>query len=765
MKILRLRLCNLASLRDTNAVDFTLPPLANSGLFAITGPTGAGKSTLLDAITLALYGRVARYGSTPSPDAVMSRHTGECSAEIEFSCSAGTFRSVWQLQRARKKPDGKVQAAKRRVIALPDETVIAESTRDADAKILELTGLDYERFLRSVLLAQGDFAAFLKAGPKERTELLQQVTGTAIYQDISQAAFRRAADAEAAHAELLRSHQAVAVLTAEDRARQEANVATHTERVTELTTRFQTIAKRLAEAERWSEIERGSQQLHADQAAHAASVTAAAADLARLEQHERAVPFLSDLTTLDRLAGELTKDHSAARELENRIPELDRGVTVAEQAVRQAQATLAQEIERQQGLRAVWAEVTALDQTLAAHREARRQLDEQHRALRKATAAQRTSLDQATAHLNRASAAHAAARSWLSEHAPDSEMSAQLPEIQTAFARYSAIAAATLQAQAGLLKLSHEAERLETSVREFHTVKLPPLERELGTRAAAVLAATRALETVSEQYSPAELDARRDQVRERRLALDQLAGDAARLRAERVELTRGENEIQQNALELGRSEETRQRVQQRQAELTTLLNARRTTLAFAEKVQSLESHRAELRADTPCPLCGAEHHPYASSRTVASRDLARFRHEVETTAKELSVVDRDTTEAEKRCAGLLADQKRLTTQVLKRGEEHSVRESAWNVLATPRGLAGHYAQEEPLRIALAAAPLRNANVRPKSYPFEPHSRHWRRRSSNTRPRKTPSTRVSTRHRNKRRWLPRRAGRSPQPPSR
>ena len=126
MKILRLRFTNLNSLRDTWSVDFTQPPLSESGLFAITGPTGAGKTTLLDAITLALYGRAARYGSEPSPEEMMSRHTGFCSAEVEFRCASGTFRSVWQLKRARNQPTGKLQNAERRVIALPSEEIIAQ---------------------------------------------------------------------------------------------------------------------------------------------------------------------------------------------------------------------------------------------------------------------------------------------------------------------------------------------------------------------------------------------------------------------------------------------------------------------------------------------------------------------------------------------------------------------------------------------------------------------------------------------------------------
>src|SRR5687768_3945012 len=137
MKILRLRLSNLTSLRGTSEIDFTRTPLSGTGLFAITGATGAGKTTLLDALTLALYGRVARYGATPSPDAMMSRHSAECSAEIEFACAGGAFRSTWHLQRARRKPDGNVQPARRRIVALPSETIVAETIKEADAQIVE----------------------------------------------------------------------------------------------------------------------------------------------------------------------------------------------------------------------------------------------------------------------------------------------------------------------------------------------------------------------------------------------------------------------------------------------------------------------------------------------------------------------------------------------------------------------------------------------------------------------------------------------------
>ena len=167
MKILKIRLQNLNSLKGDHEIDLTKEPLASSGIFAITGPTGAGKTTLLDALTLALYGKVARYGNESNPENVMTRHCGECSAEVEFQVPSGIYRAVWQRKKARNKPDGKMQAAKR---YLYDEAgqPIAEQIRAVEEQIESLLGLNYDRFLRSALLAQGDFAKFLKSKPDER---------------------------------------------------------------------------------------------------------------------------------------------------------------------------------------------------------------------------------------------------------------------------------------------------------------------------------------------------------------------------------------------------------------------------------------------------------------------------------------------------------------------------------------------------------------------------------------------------------------------
>ncbi len=187
MRIRRVSLLNLNSLRGEHSVDLGAEPFVGAGIFAITGPTGAGKTTLLDAITLALYGRAARYGSESNPADMMSRHTGECRAEVTFEVAGETYRAAWHLKRARGKPEGKIQPPKR-VISTASGEILTQKIREADAKIEALCGLDHARFMRSVLLAQGEFARFLKAKPDERAALLESLTGTKIYSELSAAA-------------------------------------------------------------------------------------------------------------------------------------------------------------------------------------------------------------------------------------------------------------------------------------------------------------------------------------------------------------------------------------------------------------------------------------------------------------------------------------------------------------------------------------------------------------------------------------------------
>ncbi|MCK5034273.1 MAG: AAA family ATPase [Candidatus Sabulitectum sp.] len=189
MKILNLRFKNLNSLYGEWEIDFTAPEFISDGIFAMTGPTGAGKSTILDAICLALYGSTPRLGKiTQSSNEIMSRGTGECFAEVLFESHAGLFRCYWSQHRARRKSSGDLQQPKHEIAnGTEDGRIIQHQLRAVQAAVEKITGMDFSRFTRSILLAQGDFDSFLNAEVEKKSKILEQITGTEIYTEISQA--------------------------------------------------------------------------------------------------------------------------------------------------------------------------------------------------------------------------------------------------------------------------------------------------------------------------------------------------------------------------------------------------------------------------------------------------------------------------------------------------------------------------------------------------------------------------------------------------
>lgn len=186
MRILKVRFKNLNSLIGEWEIDLAGPVFSSDGIFAITGPTGAGKTTILDAICLALYGRTPRLDRVnKSSNEVMSRQTGECFAEVTFQNQTGNFQCHWGQHRSRKKAEGELQEPKHEISEADSGKILESQRRRVSQKVEEVTGMDFDRFTRSMLLSQGGFAAFLQAAPDERAPILEQITGTEIYSQIS----------------------------------------------------------------------------------------------------------------------------------------------------------------------------------------------------------------------------------------------------------------------------------------------------------------------------------------------------------------------------------------------------------------------------------------------------------------------------------------------------------------------------------------------------------------------------------------------------
>ena len=191
MKILTLRFRNLNALKGEWKIDFTAEPFSNNGLFAITGPTGAGKTTILDAICLALYHQTPRLGKlTESQNELMTRHTAECLAEVEFEVKGVGYRAFWSQRRAKGDAKGKLQAVKVELVLLKEDKILTTSASEKIQLMADITGLDFGRFTKSMMLSQGQFAAFLNAPTKERAELLEELTGTEIYGLISERVYQ-----------------------------------------------------------------------------------------------------------------------------------------------------------------------------------------------------------------------------------------------------------------------------------------------------------------------------------------------------------------------------------------------------------------------------------------------------------------------------------------------------------------------------------------------------------------------------------------------
>jgi exonuclease SbcC len=710
VKILRLRFTNLNSLRDEWSIDFTIPPLSDAGLFAITGPTGAGKTTLLDAITLALYGRAARYGSEPSPEQMMSRHTGFCSAEVEFSCASGIYRSVWQLKRARNQPGGRVQNPERRVISLPDEQILTQKIDESNRKVEELTSLNYDRFLRSVMLAQGDFAAFLKAKPNERTELLEQITGTGIYSDISTAAYRYAESARTSLETLRFRHAAVPVLPPEVRTEHETQLAALGTRLSEIKNEVSALVARITNANAFLGCAEEAAKIENEAAQIAQERKSASTELGALELHEKAGPFIARLTERDLLAKLQGEDETKLETLRLALPTLTERAATRRGDAEAARAGLEGAEREAETLKPLWAEVMKLDGEISVKRNAVARRTEVRQQAEDAQQKRQKDLEEKQKILKKHQTALSELSDWLQKHAGDAGIAGVLPDLQTAFAQWrdSSVQRAEILKEVGVLEKTIRDSEKTLAGAEAEAGKL---KVDWDGKEATAGKIRGEAEKLAESRAIAQWEQDRDTAQSRLVVFNELqalGGEIATDTARHLELqaaTKAHATKDDGFLhEAGRKQEQLQAA----IELTA---AQQKNVDLVRLVQSLEQHRHELVEGQACPLCGSPEHPYAAPENAPSVPLSAATSDLKKAEKQQEKFRQELAELEKQRAANTTEGKRAAVDLKATADLIAHREKQWAAKVKTLGIALTAIQTAEREALVASESQRHAKLR------------------------------------------------------
>jgi len=647
MRILAVRGANLASLSGPFELDLTSDPLADAHLFVITGPVGSGKSTLLDALSVALFHQAprlveagkAKLHDLPADDArnILRRGATEGFAEVDFQADDGrSYRARWEVRRARRKAKGTVQKPSCTFSCLETGESLGGGLNETRTEICRVLGLDFNQFQRAVLLAQGEFASFLKTDSNERSALLERMTGTELYGRVSKAAYDRAKAESERAACVQREIDALETVPWEEVVALQDKLEETEKEVTGLQAFVRGLERERDWFARESELMAALERAKTEQAEVLAREPASNEQKKDLQRTESALSLSAWFSAVDDLKGQaealtvgLETHRGEACQARERQEQAEQAVAAARNAFQAAEA-LRQEKEP------LLEEALKLDEQLRMAEQALTEAEERHKNAnqRKAEAEENlrlsrdllSDLKKTAQELEEFKTANSARAPLFSEQKHWLEQILQYERLKEEEKK----SRETVEA---LARTTEDLRKKEEGVTSELTTENGEIER-LEATAAALEADITALGP--DQLVRAEEEARSRQ--EHAAALDKTNSDLRALL----------NEVHRILAERADAADDVAATRHLAAEIDSRLPALEAATAEAERawrtaVSSSKPHieqlRSELRPGTPCPVCGALDHPWASKEGPLLDELVeKSAKRQEELAKELTAL-------------------------------------------------------------------------------------------------------------------------------
>lgn len=558
MKIYSLRFKNLNSLYGEWLIDFTDPAYQANGIFALTGPTGAGKSTILDAICLALYGKTPRLDKiNSSQNEILSRQATDCFAEVHFATPEGEFLCKWSQRRARNRLEGKLQDQEHQISNAVTGNIIESKKSKVLGVIEQKTGMDFDRFTRSILLAQGRFDHFLKAGDEQKSKLLEQITGTDIYSTISQQIFERFRTEDNKLKALTTEQDNRHLLSEEIYQDCLTDKQKYQHHVTDLTAQLKQVETELNWHETITKLQTNLAELQTEQNKRNSELSEFIPTRQKLARAINAQEVEGPYQSLITLQKDQAKGQARLTEIETDLPVLQKNHSQKAQIYQQAEQICTDARQAIKEAAPTLKKVRELDQSLRHHQknyqdQKQKQADISAKLIteqndKKKLDDEITSCQQDLSRLTDYHAHHAA-DNWLVENL--SGLQADLDNFQSK--------------QAELRQKQSEQKKL----------------------------------TQTQQNKQAEIDRHQQN-------LTSLNDQQAQIISQLSESQQKLDDLLQGKL-----------LREYQAEKDSLIREK----SLLDKIASLEEQRAQLVSGDPCPLCGATSHPYADHE-IPSPDL------------------------------------------------------------------------------------------------------------------------------------------------